>query len=129
MVIFSFFCRGESHQRAVKRNEVDAVTDHPTPFKNHLLVEEMNQPYSLSSRNYQDTLIAYATLPGYVAYRDEHNGSWFLQILCEVFMNYAHEKHIQDLFTMVSEENVCLYKKLLHYFVQYYVYCFRLMVD
>lgn len=84
--------RGDVHQKAVSRCVTDTVV---TEFT------ETEKPYKLSSRNYADTLIAYATLPGYVSYRDSLNGSWFIQILCEVFMNYAYERHVQDLFTMV----------------------------
>ncbi|KOX68315.1 Caspase Nc [Melipona quadrifasciata] len=54
-------------------------------------------------RSYEDMLLAYATLPGYVAFRDKVTGSWFIQILCEVFMKYAHEAHLQDLLNMVDE--------------------------
>ncbi|XP_014211578.1 caspase Dronc [Copidosoma floridanum] len=86
-------CRGNTHQKAVSRNVTDTIsTEHP----------DSEQPYDLSSRNYEDTLIAYATLPGYVSYRDKYTGSWFIQILCEVFMNYACERHIQDLFVMTD---------------------------
>ena len=53
-------------------------------------------------RNYEDMLIVYSTIPGYVSYRDELNGSWFIQVLCEVFMNYADKVHIRDLFDMVK---------------------------
>jgi hypothetical protein len=84
--------RGIKHQKAVSRSVTDTVTAE---------FADTEQPYNLSSRNYEDTLIAYATLPGYVSYRDTYNGSWFIQILCEVFMNYACERHIQDLFVMV----------------------------
>lgn len=54
-------------------------------------------------RNYEDMLIAHATLPGYVAFRDNITGSWFIQILCEVFMKYAHNTHVQDLLNMVNK--------------------------
>lgn len=92
MNFYSF--RGDKHQKAVpSRCVTDTVTtEHP----------DSEKPYKVSSRNYQDTLIAYATLPGYVSYRDKFNGSWFIQLLCEVFMNYACEKHVQDLFVMVE---------------------------
>ncbi|XP_011500855.1 PREDICTED: caspase-1 isoform X2 [Ceratosolen solmsi marchali] len=86
-------CRGIKHQKAVSRSVTDTVTAE---------FSDTEQPYNLSSRNYEDTLIAYATLPGYVSYRDTYNGSWFIQILCEVFMNYACERHIQDLFVMTD---------------------------
>ncbi|KAJ8676110.1 hypothetical protein QAD02_011896 [Eretmocerus hayati] len=88
-------CRGDKHQKAVslERSVTDAVT------KDHV---DTDQPYTLSNRNYADTLIAYATLPGYVSYRDKYNGSWFIQILCEVFMNHAYNTHVADLFTMTD---------------------------
>lgn len=54
-------------------------------------------------RNYADMLVAHATLPGYVAFRDKITGSWFIQILCEVFMKYAHKSHLQDLLNMVNK--------------------------
>lgn len=53
-------------------------------------------------RNYEDMLIVYSTIPGFVSYRDEYNGTWFIQILCEVFMNYAHKVHVRELFDMVG---------------------------
>jgi len=52
-------------------------------------------------RNYSDMLIVQSTLPGYVSYRDSKTGSWFIQILCKIFMKHAHENHVQDLFNMV----------------------------
>lgn len=53
-------------------------------------------------RNNADMLIVHATLPGHVAFRDKITGSWFIQILCEVFMNYSHKTHLEDLLHMVN---------------------------
>lgn len=47
-------------------------------------------------------LVVHSTLPGHVAFRDTKTGSWFIQILCSVFMTLAHEVHIVDLFNIVS---------------------------
>lgn len=55
-----------------------------------------------ATRNYSDFLVAYATLPGHVAFRNNITGSWFIQIFCEVFMNYAYKYHLYDLLTLVS---------------------------
>ena len=33
---------------------------------------------------WEDILIAYATIPGYVANRNRYRGSWFIECLCEV---------------------------------------------
>jgi len=57
---------------------------------------------NFTTRNYSDMLIVQSTLPGHVAYRDQITGSWFIQILCKVFMNKACTDHVQDLFNIVS---------------------------
>lgn len=88
--------RGQQRQKAVFRSVTDVVKNE-NPKSNQPLNYDMQ-----TIRNDADTLIAYATLPGYVSYRDMYNGSWFIQILCEVFMNFACELHVQDLFLMVS---------------------------
>ena len=33
---------------------------------------------------YGDLMVAYSTIPGFVSWRNETNGSWFIQDLCEV---------------------------------------------
>ncbi|XP_043498794.1 caspase Dronc-like isoform X2 [Polistes fuscatus] len=53
-------------------------------------------------RNYSDMLIAYATLPGHVAFRNNVIGSWFILIFCEVFMNHAYKDHVCDLFKIID---------------------------
>ncbi|XP_078033623.1 death regulator Nedd2-like caspase isoform X2 [Augochlora pura] len=98
--IFIFqLCRGEKIQKSVKEPR------HTTDISNFHSIDEMisskvNCKETL--RNYEDILVAQATLPGYVAFRDTITGSWFIQILCEVFMNYAWQSHLQDLFTMID---------------------------
>lgn len=49
-----------------------------------------------------DIFVAQATKPGYVSFRDELNGSWFIQDLVYVFKCSAHEMEINDLFTLVT---------------------------
>ena len=73
-------------------------------------------------RSYDDMLIAYSTLPGdclvsektlyhltntfllqgYVSYREESEGTWFIKALCVNFMKYAHEYHVERLLQYVS---------------------------
>ena len=33
---------------------------------------------------YEDMIISFATIPGYVAYRNNVKGSWFVQCFCKV---------------------------------------------
>lgn len=48
-----------------------------------------------------DILIAYATHENHAALRDEKDGSWFINAITNVFMRYAKDDHVADLFTRV----------------------------
>nr|XP_021194873.2 caspase Dronc [Helicoverpa armigera] len=52
---------------------------------------------------YSDILIAHSTLPGLVAHRDGKFGSWYIQVLCKVFAERAHDCHVEKLFTLVDK--------------------------
>lgn len=58
-------------------------------------------------RSVDDMLIAYSTLPGYVSYREESEGTWFLKALCLVFMKHANECHVDRLLQIVDEQIRC----------------------
>ena len=45
----------------------------------------------------EDMLIAYATIPGYVANRDNMRGTWFIESICKVFMNHAAGMDIKEM--------------------------------
>ncbi|XP_052081364.1 caspase-2-like [Mytilus californianus] len=51
-----------------------------------------------------DLLIAYSTFPGYVSFRDEEQGSWFIQCLEEVFRESASDEHVMDMLTQVNDK-------------------------
>jgi len=42
--------------------------------------------------------------PGYVSLRHCQDGSWFIQILCQVFEDYAGKAHLEDLLKYTSKE-------------------------
>ncbi|XP_076645401.1 death regulator Nedd2-like caspase [Halictus rubicundus] len=98
--IFIFqLCRGKKIQKSVKEPR------HTTDISNFNSTDGMIGPktnFHETIRNYEDILVTQATLPGHVAFRDTITGSWFIQILCEVFMNYACKSHLQDLLNMVD---------------------------
>lgn len=101
--IFIFqLCRGEKKQRSVQepRHTTDTCNFHPTKT---VETSRCSTGSKKTMRNYADMLVAHATTPGHVAFRDKETGSWFIQILCEVFMNYACTTHIQDLLNIVDE--------------------------
>ena len=57
---------------------------------------------SVILRSMSDILIGYSTLPGFVANRDKYLGSWYINAICEVFMEYACDTDVEDMLKMVS---------------------------
>lgn len=51
---------------------------------------------------YSDIKICYATSPGYTALRDPDTGSWYIECLCKVFADHAHDKHLEELLKLVG---------------------------
>ncbi|XP_026329192.1 caspase Dronc-like isoform X2 [Hyposmocoma kahamanoa] len=62
-----------------------------------------DRPDASVDRLHSDILIAHATVPGYVSNRDVVGGSWYIQALCDVFAERAHDCHVEKLFTLVDE--------------------------
>ncbi|XP_015592707.1 caspase-9 isoform X2 [Cephus cinctus] len=99
-------CRGEQVQCAVKRTVSDT---HMSDYPNWISFPKQ------TIRNYDDMFEVYSTLSGFVSLRDTVNGSWYIQVLCEVFMNHAHSRHILDLLhevesrlaTLRTNINIC----------------------
>jgi len=52
--------------------------------------------------SWEDMLIAYATIPGYVANRDKWRGTWFIESFCSVFMEMAAEKDVREMLDIVA---------------------------
>ncbi|XP_011639443.1 caspase Dronc isoform X2 [Pogonomyrmex barbatus] len=100
--IFIFqLCRGKKKQKGVAHGRITTdtcVSVKPTTNTN-LEIQHIQ-----TIRNYSDMLVVQSTLPGHVSYRDSVTGSWFIQILCKIFMNHAHTNHVQDLFSMIDAE-------------------------
>ncbi|KJH50428.1 caspase domain protein [Dictyocaulus viviparus] len=57
---------------------------------------------SLLKPRESDFLIAYATPPTYVSWRNSLHGSWFVQAICEVFAKHARNVDILQLLTMIN---------------------------
>lgn len=57
---------------------------------------------SVVLRSMSDILIGYSTLPGFVSNRDVYLGTWYIQAICEVFMEYACDTDVEDMLKMVS---------------------------
>lgn len=63
--------------------------------------QEGQQQYKELS--WEDMVVAYSTLPGYVANRDRYRGTWFVESLCSVFMEMAADTDLRDMLDRVAE--------------------------
>jgi hypothetical protein len=57
---------------------------------------------SVFLRSMSDILIGYSTLPGFTSNRDVYLGTWYIQAVCEVFMEHAWNTDVEDMLKMVS---------------------------
>jgi hypothetical protein len=53
-------------------------------------------------RSMSDILIGYSTLPGFSSNRDVFLGTWYIQAICEIFMEHACDTDVEDMLKMVS---------------------------
>ncbi|XP_071945631.1 caspase-3-like isoform X2 [Antedon mediterranea] len=57
-----------------------------------------------------DMLLAYATVPGFVSWRNSKCGSWFIQALCEVLLQHASTEDLLSMMTMVNQKVAYAYE-------------------
>ncbi|XP_017781779.1 PREDICTED: caspase Dronc-like [Nicrophorus vespilloides] len=55
-----------------------------------------------AKKKYNDMLLAYSTIPGYVSHRNPVLGTWYIQAICKVFMEHACDTHVEDLLKIVE---------------------------
>ncbi|VEL26137.1 unnamed protein product [Protopolystoma xenopodis] len=53
-----------------------------------------------------DCVIAYSTLPGFVSWRSETGGSWYVQVFVEVLKDLGSQLHFIDLLCEVNRRMV-----------------------
>lgn len=90
-VFFIQACRGCEMQSKV------LVTDGAGPSRN----QKSGKLYSIAKDS--DFLIALSTVEGYVAVRDEYNGSWFIQSLCDHLKKGSEQG--QDILRILTNVN------------------------
>lgn len=47
-------------------------------------------------------LLCYATVPGFEALRDTVYGSWYIESMCKIWSQNAHNKELMDLLSYVD---------------------------
>jgi hypothetical protein len=71
---------------------------------------------SVLHRSMSDILIGYSTLPGFMSHRDKYLGTWYIQAVCEVFMEHACDTDVEDMLKMVSLSLLSVLLSLFHWF-------------
>uniref|UniRef100_U5EYG7 Putative ecdysone-inducible caspase n=1 Tax=Corethrella appendiculata TaxID=1370023 RepID=U5EYG7_9DIPT len=96
--IFLFpICRGNASDYGTKlRSDKNTQRDG--------YVQNVSLPDLTNIGTYSDMLICYATVPGFQTHRDPLEGSWFIQSLCNIIEEHAHDTHIEDLMKMVCAD-------------------------
>lgn len=91
-VIFSLFnCRGPLADHGVIRKTTELeITGN--------LAEGINVP------TFSDMKMCFSTLPGLTVSRDPVESSWYVQILCNVIAQHAHDTHFDDLLKIIGEQ-------------------------
>ncbi|VDD79553.1 unnamed protein product [Mesocestoides corti] len=96
-------CRGEEKDRGCMLTS-DVTRGIPSPIE---FVDAPTKNASWKCLPYMsDCVIAYSTLPGFVSWRCEKQGSWFIQVLVDVFRKYASTFHVLELLTEVNRRMV-----------------------
>ncbi|KAJ6638149.1 Caspase Dronc, partial [Pseudolycoriella hygida] len=94
--IFLFpMCRG---------NVSDTGTGNPTLKSKKTETDTINFSEQNNIATSSDIKICYATVPGFETHRDPDTGSWYVQVLCEVFAEHAHEHNLDDMLKMIGEK-------------------------
>lgn len=87
-------CRGDEEDSSVKYGST-------LPFTDRIDNDSGSEIFRQLPSN-SDLLLAYSTFPGYVSYRDEEHGSWYIENLVDVFREKASAEHVMDMLTMVN---------------------------
>eukprot|EP00057_Strongylocentrotus_purpuratus_P035470 XP_799258.3 PREDICTED: caspase-3 isoform X2 [Strongylocentrotus purpuratus] len=96
----------DAQANAQAKPQVDAQINDEELAKMMLKMELDSTDSFASSRSkvpsQSDMLLAYATVPGFVSWRNAERGSWFIQALTETILQHAGEEDLLSMITMVN---------------------------
>ena len=87
-------CRGNNVNRAVR------VVD---PHRQATDGWPIAQPETHQKAEFGDIYLTLSSIPGYVSIRDRDRGTWLVQVLCEVFAEFARSHTLQEVHTLVHD--------------------------
>nr|ACM46824.1 caspase 3/9 [Patiria pectinifera] len=116
-------CRGErfdggheaTDSKAVAPSDANAEQDSIEPLSDEELAQRMlereleddtDASNAIRSKlpSQSDMLLAFATVPGFVSWRNSERGSWFVQALSEVFLEHANKEDLLSMMTRVNNK-------------------------
>ncbi|CAK9305099.1 unnamed protein product [Gordionus sp. m RMFG-2023] len=76
-----------------------------TQFYKKIIEDDQTDSMEMQSKypGGMDMIFAYATLPGFVSWRDGVLGTWFVRAIVKVFSEHSHEHDILDMLTKVNK--------------------------
>lgn len=77
------------------------VTARKTRIESDHLTEARSEDIP-NIQTFSDMKICYATIPGRQSFRDPQKGSWYIEIMCEVWAEHAHDTHLDNLLKIVG---------------------------
>lgn len=114
-------CRGGRFDYGVESETTDGPGDGPEPTEeeqkktmeeqfDHVVDRAMGDDetdgggYSGALPAEADFVLAYATVPGYVSWRNSEYGSWFIKAFVDTMLETAHKEHFMDILTEVNRK-------------------------
>ncbi|XP_030834961.1 caspase-7-like [Strongylocentrotus purpuratus] len=96
---------GEARAKDQEKPQVDEQDD--DQLVNKMLKMDLDFTDSFAScrskvPSQSDMLLAYATVPGFVSWRNSERGSWFIQALTETIIQHARDEDLLSMITMVN---------------------------
>merc|ERR1711884_676738 len=77
----------------------------PRQYQQNFVIPQPEENYNLArDPSFEDMFVSFATIPTYVAYRNNLKGSWFVQCLCRIFMKYSGAEDLDTLLLRVTQE-------------------------
>jgi len=94
-------CRGEDEDYGTMSLQSRDATD---AKPRSMSMSSIYAPGAAKGLTWEDILIAFATLPGYISNRDHFRGTWFIESLSKVIMNHAKDTSLRDMLDLVGLE-------------------------
>lgn len=99
-------CRGGKFDSGVMVEATDSAGEKETIDEDEILAEDETDGggYNTALPDESDFVLAYATTPGYVSWRNSAFGTWFIKALTDTMYELAATEHLMDILTEVNRK-------------------------